>query len=86
MGEGLFDGAGQAIANMPPALAALVIMGLAVSALTYLWRKSGDEAKRERARADQATAEGLHGKLDAIADDVTAIRTGIEILKDRRPR
>lgn len=84
MGEGLFDGAGQAIANMPPALAALVIMGLAVIALAYSWRKSGDAAKRERARAEQATADGLHGKLDAIAGDVAAILTGIEVLKDRK--
>ena len=84
MGEGLFDGIGKAIANMPPTLAALVIMGLAIAGLAYAWRKSGDEAKRERARADQATADGLHGKLDAIAGDVAAILTGIEILKDRK--
>lgn len=84
MGEGLFDGAGQAIANMPPALAALVIMGLAVAALAYAWRKSGDEAKREKVRADKAESDGVHGKLDAIAGDVAAILTGIEVLKDRK--
>ncbi len=83
MGEGLFDGVGKAIANMPPTLAALVIMGLAVAGLVYAWRRSGEEAKRERVRADQAEADGLHGKLDAISADVSEIKTGIEILKDR---
>ena len=84
MGEGLFDGAGKAIANMPPTLAALVIMGLAIAGLAYAWRKSGDEAKREKVRADKAEADGVHGKLDAIAGDVAAILTGIEVLKDRK--
>ena len=88
MGEGLFDGAGKAIANMPPTLAALVIMGLAIAALVYAWRKSGDEAKREKARSE---ADGIHGKLDGLAEKLdglagglTDIKTGIEVLKDRR--
>ena len=84
MGEGLFDGIGKAIANMPPTLAALVIMGLAVAGLVYAWRRSGEEAKREKLRAEKAEADGVHGKLDAIAGDVSSILTGIEILKDRK--
>ena len=84
MGEGLFDGIGKAIAGMPPTLAALVIMGLAVAGLVYAWRRSGEEAKREKLRAEKAEADGVHGKLDAIAGDVAAILTGIEVLKDRK--
>jgi len=70
---GLFDGIGKAIAAMPPTLAALVIMFLAVVALVYLFRRAGDEAKREKARADEAVANGTHAKLDAIHGAVSEV-------------
>jgi len=78
---GLFDGIGKAIAAMPPALAAIVIMGLSIVALVYLFRRAGDEAKREKHRADDAVASGTHAKLTAIHDTVVSVEGKIDDLR-----
>jgi len=91
--DGLGAGIGSAISGMPPTLAAIVIMGLAVVGLVIVWRRSGAEAVREKDRADAAEKsglhgklDGLHGKLDTLADEVDTIKGGVALIMDRVKR
>jgi len=88
--EKLFEGVGTALLTMPPGLAAVVILALAVMALVYAWRKAGEEARRERTAADTARAEtsGAHtahilAELKSIGDNVEQIKTDMKVLMDR---
>ncbi|MEI4872616.1 hypothetical protein Q8G47_28220, partial [Klebsiella pneumoniae] len=44
------------LGQLPPALAGLVIIAVAVAVLAYSWRRATDEAKRERGKAETSTA------------------------------
>ncbi len=86
----LLEGVGTALMTMPPGLAALVIVAVALVALVYAWRRAGDEAKRERAAAEQAKAETASAQLAAINTALGQIKSGqddihsdIKVLLDR---
>lgn len=79
------------LGQLPPALAGLVIIAVAVAVLAYSWRRATDEAKRERGKAETSTAALSDHKLDSILATVTAtaervadIHTAVEVLKDRK--
>lgn len=80
------------VSQMPPSVAAFVILALAVLAMLYAWRKAGEEAKREWGIA-RAGATETDRKLDEILealhefrDALQGLQTGIEVLKDRGKR
>ena len=82
---------GAILGQLPPALAGLVIIAVAVAVLAYSWRRATDEAKRERGKAETSTAALSAHKLDSILSTVTAtaervadIHTAVEVLKDRK--
>jgi hypothetical protein len=95
--EKLFEGIGTAIGNMPPAGAAVVILALAAMGLVYVWRKSGEEAKREKARADDAQAKaeaayeaGISAQLgslisgqEKVLSDMGTIKSDLRVLLER---
>ena len=98
--ERLLEGVGAALGAMPPALSALVIMGLAIGALAYFWRRAGIEAaseKREAAAARQVN-EGLRSdalnrtltdlvqKVDKVQEAVDDVAGDVTLLLDRSMR
>lgn len=98
--EKLFEAIGTALGSMPPALAAVVIIALFGLALVYLWRRSGEEARRQRdveeaarktgteARLDGLgdKIDGLHPKIEVLIEHIQEIRTDVAVLRDRRGR
>lgn len=93
MTDGFWNGLWAFVGTLPPTLAAALVMTMAVVGLVIVWRRSGDEAKREKFRAEAAEKSGLHGKLDglhskldAVADEVDVIKGGVALLMDRVKR
>ncbi len=91
--EKFWEAFGSILGGMPPALAGVVLIALALAVLAYSWRRATDEAKKEREKAATSTAALSDQKLDAILSTVTAtadrvadIHTVVEVLKDRRGR
>lgn len=89
--EKLLEGVGAALMNMPPGLAAIVIVILGGGALSYAWRRAGEEAKRERAEAEKAKSETVNTHLAAINTTIGKIKDGqdemhsdIKVLLDRK--
>ena len=83
----------EVLKSLPPALAGLVLVIMALAVLGYSWRKATEEAKREKTRAETSVAALDAHKLDAILQIVSAsaekigeIHTTTEVLKDRRGR
>lgn len=77
------------LSALPPWMAATVILAMCMFGLAYLWRKSGEEAKREKA----AKASGLDARLDVILSEVRdntdmliEVKSDLAILKDRGKR
>ena len=84
------DGIWPIIANLPPAWAAFTVISLAALGLAYAWRKAGDEARRERAKAQDARDASSDALISRIADrqsevlDVlTDIKSDVRVLIDR---
>ena len=72
-------------------MAGLVLIALAVAVLAYSWRRATDEAKREKAKAENSTAalsdhklESILATVNATAERVADIHTAVEVLKDRK--
>jgi hypothetical protein len=91
--EELAKAIGAALSAMSPVLQALVIFGVAVAGLVYLLKRSGDEARRERDKAEAAKAGSDSAVMKAIQDDVAAIRednaaikVDVKLLLDRVKR
>lgn len=91
--EELAKAIGAALSAMSPVLQALVIFGVVVAGLVYLWKRSGDEARREREKSEAAKAGSDSAVMKAIQDDVAAIRednaaikVDLKILLDRMKR
>lgn len=89
--EDFWASIGAILRQMPPALAGLVIIAVAVAVLVYSWRRATDEAKKERAKSETSSAALSDHKLDSIISTVTAtaervadIHTAVEVLKDRK--
>lgn len=95
--DALANALGALLKELPPALAAAVLLGGFVVALVYAWRRAGVAAEREReaaqrereaadkARADAAGAQAaqLAATLGRIEEAVGDVATDIKVLLDR---
>jgi membrane protein implicated in regulation of membrane protease activity len=93
MMEELAKAIGAALSAMSPVLQAVVILGASVAGLVYVWRRSGEEAKRDREKAesarvgtDSAVLKAIKDDVAAIKDDFGAMKTDLKILLDRVDR
>jgi hypothetical protein len=82
---------GAILGQLPPEFAGVAIIAIAGAVLAYSWRRATDEAKREKAKAENSTAALSDHKLDSILSTVAAtaervadIHTAVEVLKDRK--
>ena len=91
--EKLFEGIGSALVAMPPAYAAVVIIALAALGLAYAWRRAGEEAKREKANAQDARDANTGANMRHLIDGQNEVLSGVErieralaVLMDRGKR
>jgi len=75
--------------SLPPWLAATVVLAVSGFGVMYLWRKSGEEVKKEqaaRANGTDARIGMIIEKQDESYDMLVEIKTDLAILKDRSAR
>ena len=89
MEKDAINGLATLLNSLPPWLAATVVLAVSAFGVMYLWRKSGEEAKREqaaKANSDAARVGIIIEMLEESRDTLGEIKTDIAILKDRRVR
>ena len=85
----MINGIASLLISLPPWLAATVILGASAFGIMYLWRKSGEEMKREnaaKANSDAARIGVIIDMLGESRDTLGEIKTDMAILKDRSAR
>jgi hypothetical protein len=82
---------GAILGQLPPEFAGFVIIAIAGAVLAYSWRRATDEAKKERAKAENSTAalsdhmlRSILATVNATSEHVSEIKTDVAILKDRK--
>lgn len=89
MEKDAINGFATLLNSLPPWLAATVVLAVSAFGVMYLWRKAGEEMKREKAAKESGEAARIGliiEMLEESRDTLGDIKTDVAILKDRRVR